>query len=121
MAAKHLRPGARQRDLADGGGGLTIFELERSRRQFQHRAAKRDGAGGDHEHVALVAVELGNVLGKRQEPSVMQSPAVAVDQERGADFYHHAAEVGEGEGAGHLESLRLTGGTRQPLSRRYVV
>jgi hypothetical protein len=51
----------------------------------------------------------------------MQSPAVAVDQERGADLYHHAAEVGEGEGAGQVESLRLTGGTRQPLSRRYVV
>src|SRR5262249_32923104 len=103
----------------DGGGGLTIFELERSRRQLQHRAAKRDGAGRDHEHVALVAVQLGNVLGKRQEPGVMQSPTVAVDQKRGTDLYHHAAEVGEGEG--HVESLRLTGGTRQPLSRRYLV
>src|SRR5215813_11676242 len=36
----------------------------------------------------------------------MQSPALAVDQERGADLYHHAAEVGEGEGAtGHMEAL----------------
>src|SRR5262249_8325207 len=30
----------------------------------------------------------------------------AVDQERGADLYHHAAEVGEGGGAtGHVEAL----------------
>src|SRR5262245_15038914 len=36
----------------------------------------------------------------------MQSPALAVDQERGADLYHHAAEVGEGGGpTGHVKAL----------------
>src|SRR5262245_1914174 len=36
----------------------------------------------------------------------MQSPALAVDQERGAVLYHHAAEVGEGGGpTGHVKAL----------------
>ncbi|MCY1300574.1 hypothetical protein D9M70_501460 [compost metagenome] len=39
-----LRPGARQRDLADGGGRLAFFQFERARRHVEHRAAKRDRA-----------------------------------------------------------------------------
>ena len=66
VTAEHLRPGARERDLADGGRGLAVLELERARRQLEHGAAERDGAGRDHEDVALLAVQTGDVLGQRR-------------------------------------------------------
>ena len=65
---QRLGPGARQRDLADRRGGLAVFELERTCRQLEHGAAERDRAGGDDQHVALVAVELGDVGGQRRKP-----------------------------------------------------
>ena len=44
VAAKHLGPGAGERDLPDRGGGLAVFQLQGAARQFQHAAAKRYGA-----------------------------------------------------------------------------
>ena len=55
MAAERLGPGARERDLPDGGGGLAVLQLERAARQLQHGAAERDRAGRHHQHVALLA------------------------------------------------------------------
>ena len=37
--AERFAPGSRERDLADGGGGLAFLQLQRAFRKFQHRAA----------------------------------------------------------------------------------
>jgi hypothetical protein len=55
-------------DLADGCGCLTIFELERSLRQLEHIAAKRDGAGRDDDHLFALRPQIGDVVAERTEP-----------------------------------------------------
>jgi hypothetical protein len=103
---EHLRPRARQRDLAHGGGGLAILELQRPGRQLEHGAPERDRSRGDYEHVALASMQLGDVSHERGEPRVVQAPAIAVDQQRGADLHHQTAEIGEGgRFAGHAEGF----------------
>ena len=89
------RPGARERDLPDRRRGLAILQLERPRRQLEHGTAERDRPGRDHQQVAFVAVQGGDILGERCEPIVMEPSALAVDQQRGADLHHDAAEIGE--------------------------
>ena len=95
VAAEHLRPGAGERDLPDRRRGLAVLELERPRRQPEHGTAERDRPGRDHQQVALVARQRGDVLRKRCQPIMMEPSALAVDQERGADLHHNAAEVTE--------------------------
>src|SRR5215467_2585878 len=75
--AEHLRPRARQRDLAHSGGGLAVLELQRSGRQLEYGAPERDRSRGDYEHVALASMQLGDVSRERGEPSVVQASAVA--------------------------------------------
>ena len=74
---ERLGPGARQRDLPDGGGGLRLLELEAAGGQLQHGAAERDGAGRDHQHVALLGVQGGDVGGELVEPGALEPPAAA--------------------------------------------
>ena len=69
-------------------------------RQLQDAAAERDGAGGNHEHVAPLLMQSGDVGGQRFQPVVPQSPGGSVHQERGADLHHDTAEIGEGRGFG---------------------
>ena len=57
--AERLGPGAGQRDLADGGGGLAVLELQRTRRQAEHAPAERDGAGGDDHHLGAARLQRG--------------------------------------------------------------
>ena len=68
VAAERLRPGAGQRDLADGGGGLALLQLQRAARQAEHGAAERDRAGGDDQHVAPPPCSARDVVGQRGEP-----------------------------------------------------
>ena len=93
VRAQRLGPGARQRDLADGGGGLAVLELERAGRQLEHGAAERDGAGGDHQHVVLLLVQGGDVGGELIEPVALQAAGGGVHQQRGADLDDDAAEI----------------------------
>src|SRR5262249_4492707 len=57
--------------------------------------AERDRAGRDNEHVAPLAVQLRNILHERDEPVPAQTPSLAVDQKRGTDLDHDAAEIGK--------------------------
>ena len=92
--------------MAHSGGGLAVLKLQRSGRELEHGAPERDRSRGDYEHVALASMQLGNVTYERGEPSVVQAPAVAVDQQRGADLHHQTAEIGEGgRFAGHAEGF----------------
>ena len=72
-AAEALRPGAGERDLADGGGGLALLELQGARRQLEDAAAERDRAGGDDEHVAAARARARRVVGERGEPVARSS------------------------------------------------
>ena len=72
VLAERLGPGARQRDLADRRGGLAVLELERPFRQLEHGAAERDRAGRNDDDVALVLVQLGDVLRQRGEPRLFE-------------------------------------------------
>ena len=95
VARQRLGPGARQCDLADRRGGLAVLELERSCRQFEHRAAERDGAGRDHQQVALAAVQRREIGGQRSKPCFVEPAGLGVDQKRGADLHDDAAKVGK--------------------------
>ena len=92
VRAEHLRPGARERDLADGGGGLAILELQRARRQAEHGAPERDRAGGDHENVGAAPVHGGEVGDQRVEPGALEAARRLVDEQRRADLDDDAAE-----------------------------
>src|SRR5262249_38119155 len=104
MRAEHFRPGAGARDLADRGCGLAVLELELGR-QSQHAATERDRAGGDHQHVAALAVQLRDVGRERREPGLVEPSRPGIDQERGADLHDDAAEIAERWGfSRHVES-----------------
>ena len=72
VAVQRLRPGAGERNLADGSGGLAVLELQRRLRQPQQRAPERDRAGGDDQHVGAALVQRGDVLDERVEPLLLQ-------------------------------------------------
>ncbi len=91
-------PGARERDLPDGGGGLRVLELQRAARQLEHRAPERDRARRHDQHVAAVLVQRRDILGERGEPFLVHAAGRAVDEERGADLDDDAAEIGEARG-----------------------
>src|ERR1700736_3147765 len=95
MAAERLGPGARERDLSDGGGGLTVFQLERAARELEHRASQRDRARRDDENVALAAMQFGDVLRQRSEPFFLRASGIRIDKQRRADLDDDAAEVRE--------------------------
>ena len=57
VARQAFRPGAGQRDLADGRGRLAFLELQRAGGQIEHRAAERDGAGGDDEDIDALGLQ----------------------------------------------------------------
>ncbi len=69
-------------------------------RQLQDAAAERDGAGGNHQHVAALLVQGGDVGGQCFQPVMLQTPGGSIHQERGADLHHDAAEIGERRGFG---------------------
>ena len=106
---QHLRPDARERDLPDGGRRLAFLEPQRAGRQPQHRAPHGDGAGGDDEHVGAPGMQIGDILGKRREPGMVQPPAGAVDEERGADLQDDAAELADLRAHGCHSSWASTG------------
>ena len=118
VMGQNLGPDARQRDLADGGRGLALLELQRARRQAEHGAPERDRAGGDDEHVGAAGMELGDVLGERGEPGVIQPAARPVDEERGADLQDDAPERGKSRKSRLPEPLRGGFGVRRALHRR---
>src|SRR5262249_48799561 len=74
---------------------LAVLELERAFGQFEHRAAERDRARGNHQHVALVAVQPRDVLGERGEPVLVHARSGGIHDQRGADLHHDAAKVGK--------------------------
>ena len=69
--------------------------FEPARRQFEHRAAERDGAGRHHQDVALAAVQRGKIGGQRGQPSFVEPAGRGIDQQRRADLHDDAAEVGK--------------------------
>ena len=95
LAAELLRPGAGQRDLADGGGGLAFLEPQRALAEAEHGAAERDGARGDDQDLRAGLDQCGNVVDQRAQPVALQ-PGGAVDQQGGADLDGDAAVGGEG-------------------------
>jgi hypothetical protein len=86
MPCEDFLVGSRQPDLADGGGGLGLFQRQDAVGQAQDLAAKGDGAGGDEDHVGAACLRLGHVEGEGGEPVLFQ-PRAAVDEERGADLH----------------------------------
>ena len=92
VLAEHLRPGSRQRDLADGGGRLALLELQRPLGELQQRAAEGDGAGGDDQHVGAAGRMAGDIGAKRLQPALAQRALRTIDEQRGADLHDDAAE-----------------------------
>ena len=92
MGPERLGPGARKRDLPDGGGGLRLLQAERAGAELEHSAAERDGAGGDDEQVSFVLVQGGDVGGERVEPVALERAGILVDKQRRADLDDDAAE-----------------------------
>ena len=72
--AERLRPDPRERDLADRGRRLAFLELQQRRAEVQDGAPQRDGAGGDDQHVDAARVQLGDILGERREPGMVEPP-----------------------------------------------
>ena len=95
VGPEHLRPDPRQRDLADRGRGLAIFQLQRSARQLEPAAAKRDRARGDDEDVAALAMQPGHVVGEGRQPRRPHLAPIGIDQQRRADLDDDAAELTE--------------------------
>jgi hypothetical protein len=88
-----FRPGPRQGDLADGGGGLAVLQAQGAARKPQHRAPQRNGARRDDQHLGAAPVQSGDVLRQRVEPSLFERAGRAVDQQRGADLDHDFLEL----------------------------
>src|SRR5204863_6914849 len=82
MPRERFGPSARERDLSNGGGGLRILKLERTARQLEHGATERDRTRRHHQNLALVRVEVRNVLGERGEPILMYAASRGIDQQR---------------------------------------
>ncbi len=74
-------PGARQRNLADGGGRLAFLKLKTSGRQFEHGAAECDGARRHHQNVALAAVKRREVGDQRFQPGFLEPAGLRVHQQ----------------------------------------
>jgi len=92
---QRLGPVARQRDLADRGGSLAVLELERTRRKPEYSAAERDGARGNHQEIASLAMQRGEIGGERGKPGFVEPARLGIDQEGGADLDDDAAEIGK--------------------------
>src|SRR5262249_35208690 len=99
MAAERLRPGARERDLADRGGGLAVLELERAFRQLEHAAAQGNGTRRHNEDVALARMQRRDVGRERGEPCLFDAAALGVNKQRRPDLDDNTAEIGEARGA----------------------
>ena len=110
MGLQRVRPGARERDLADRRRGLAVLELQRALGQARDGAAERDGAGGDDEHVGAALVQCGDVGDQRVEPFLLQRAARAVDQQRRADLDDDAGEFVEARRFGHGAAARAIRG-----------
>ena len=92
----------------DRGGALAFLELERPARQFQAAAAERDRAGGHHQHVAALAMQLGDIGRERLQPRRAHLALGLVDQQRRADLDDDAAEIFQ-RGAFHQRSFAAGG------------
>src|SRR5262249_10991815 len=74
---------------------------------LEHRAAERDRARGDHQDVAHLPVQRGDVGGERGEPGLLYATRVGVDEQRRSDLDDDAAEVRQGgEFARHFRLFR---------------
>ncbi len=93
---ERLRPGARQRDLADRGRRLAVLQLERALAQARDMAPERDRPGGHDQHVRAARVQRRDVGDERVEPVLLQGAARVVDQQRRADLDDDARELVEG-------------------------
>src|SRR5208283_6192152 len=83
---ENFRPYARQGDLADGGGGLAVFELQLAFGQAKHRAPQCDRAGRNHENISALPVQVRDVLAKRFEPGPLDAALPAINEEGRADL-----------------------------------
>ena len=68
VSAEYFRPDPRQRDLSDRRRALALLELQRPARQLQAAAPERDRARRHHQHVAALAMQLGDIGGQCREP-----------------------------------------------------
>jgi hypothetical protein len=106
VRAQHFRPDPRQRDLAHGGSGLALFQLQRAARQFQPGSSERDRTRRDDQHVAALAMEFREIRGERRQPRRAHFARFLVDQKRGADLDDDTPEILE-LGAGHVVQARM--------------
>ena len=92
--ARELLVGMREADLADGGGGLALLQLQRALGQFQRVAPERDGAGGHDDELLAGRGEHGDVVHQRGQPLRLQRPGRAVGEKRRADLDDDAPRLG---------------------------
>ena len=92
VARQRLLVGVGELDLAGGGGGLALLELERAGRQLEMRAAEPDGAGGDQHDLAAAFVQARDVVGQRFQPVAPDLALRLVDQDGGADLHDQPFE-----------------------------
>ena len=93
--AKRRLIGMGELDLAGGGGGLVLLELERAGRQLEMRAAEANGAGGHQHDLAAALLQARHVVGQRRQPVVTDLASGLVDQERRADLDHQPPGVAQ--------------------------
>ena len=104
---QHLGPEPRQRDLAHGGGGLAVFELQRAMGEAENAAPERDGARGHDQHIGAAAMKRGDVVGEARQPAMFRRSLLRIDEQRGADLDDDAFEVGEdGSALGHASGAK---------------
>ena len=74
--------------------GLAILQPQRAGAEAKHAPAECNRAGRDDEHIDAPPMQLGDVLGERREPSMIELAPHAVNEQRRADLQHDAAELG---------------------------
>ena len=91
--AEHFGPDAGQRDLADGGGRLAVFELQQAGREAEHAAPERNRAGRDDKHIGAARMQRRDIVGEGLKPVAAQSALHGVNEQRRADLDRDAAEL----------------------------
>ena len=92
MSAEHIRIGLGERDLAGSGSSLAFLKLQRLFRQAQNRAAQRNRAGRNHQHLDACVMKRCNILPQAFQPVALEA-GCAIHQKGGPDFDNDAAIV----------------------------
>ena len=87
--------GVGETNLSNGGGGLTLLELELRAGQTQLPPPERNRAGGHQDHVLAPLAQARDVGGQLLQPRTIEPPLRTIDQQRGAHLDDDALGFGQ--------------------------